>query len=72
MIIRINETDSCDEPEIIINCKKKTEEILKIQEWLKALDKKIMGIKNDNTYILDASNILYIDTVDKHTGFRSG
>ena len=32
-------------------------------------DSKITGIKNGETYILDAAKILYIDTVDKKTFF---
>lgn len=69
MKIVINETPIEEETEIIINCKKTNEQILKIIAMLHAFDKKITGIRENRTYILEAMNILYIDTVDKRTFF---
>jgi len=67
--ININEDSSLQDMELIINCKKTDEKVLKIVAMLSVLDKKITGIKNNLTYILDVSKILYIDTVDKKTFF---
>ena len=36
---------------------------------LRVLDLKLTGKKDNQTYILDASKVLYIDTVDKKTFF---
>ncbi|NLL75826.1 MAG: LytTR family transcriptional regulator [Clostridiales bacterium] len=40
---------------------------MKIITMLHVYDKKLTGIKGGQIYILDASKILYIDTVDKKT-----
>ncbi len=65
--IHINEDSNLQDIELIINCKKTDEKVLKIVAMLSVLDRKITGIKNNLTYILDVSKILYIDTVDKRT-----
>lgn len=67
MRIRINEMPGQEDTEIIINCKKIDEEIVKIMSMLHVYDKKLTGIKSGQTYILDAAKILYIDTADKKT-----
>lgn len=69
MKIHINEENCLHDIEIIINCKKTDEKVLKILAMLNTLDMKLTGIKNNQTYILDVSKILYIDTVDKRTFF---
>ena len=69
MKIHINEENCLHDIEIIINCKKTDEKVLKIVSMLNMLDMKLTGIKNNQTYILDVSKILYIDTVDKRTFF---
>jgi len=43
------------------------DEMEKVIASLRALDFKLTGVKNGQTYILDASQILYIETVDKKT-----
>ncbi|MDD3218929.1 MAG: hypothetical protein PHC41_00665 [Lachnospiraceae bacterium] len=69
MKIEINEDDSLQNTEVIINCRKMDAEILKIVALLRVMDQKITGVKGEKTYLLDASEILYIDTVDKKTFF---
>ena len=67
MKININ-IDSCfTETEITINSAVMSEELEKVIAALRALDFKLMGKKNGETFILDAAKILYIDTVDKKT-----
>lgn len=48
------------------------DEILKLIAMLRVLDCKLTGVKNHETYILEAAKILYIDTVDKKTFFYTG
>ncbi len=55
--IHINEDNNIDDIELIINCKKTDEKVLKIVAMLSMLDKKITGFKNNLTYILDVSKI---------------
>lgn len=69
MKVQINENPDLQETEIIINCKETDQHILKVIALVRALDKKITGIKDGATYILEAARILYIDTVDKKTFF---
>jgi len=44
-----------------------SEELEKVVAALRVLDFKLTGVKNEQTYILDASQVLYADTVDKKT-----
>lgn len=67
MKIHINEDPSLHETEITINCNKLNPQIEKLISMLRVLDLKLTGKKDNQTYILDASKILYIDTVDKKT-----
>ena len=69
MKIQINENQELQETEVIINCRETTPQILKVIALLRASDKKITGMREGRTYILEASKILYIDTVDKKTFF---
>jgi DNA-binding LytR/AlgR family response regulator len=67
--IHINENPGLKETEITISCNKISTEVEKIISMLRVLDLKLTGRKDDQTYILDASKVLYIDTVDKKTFF---
>lgn len=67
MKIQVNESSFHEEIEILINCKSINKDIEKIVAMLRILDLKLTGMKNKETYILEASKILYIDTVDKKT-----
>lgn len=67
MNIIINENSSIDETQITINCRQANDQVLKIIATLRAFDKKLTGMKNGETHIIDAANVLYIDTVDKKT-----
>lgn len=69
MKIQINEREEQEELEVIINCRKANEQVMKMVTMMHVYDSKITGIKNGETYILDAAKILYIDTVDKKTFF---
>lgn len=67
MKIHINENSHIDETEITISCRRINPEIERIIAMLRVMDLKITGINDNQTFILDVSNILYIDTVDKKT-----
>ena len=67
MKININIDGSYTETEIIINCAAMSEELEKVITGLRALYFRLSGTRNEQTYILDASKILYIDTADKKT-----
>lgn len=67
MKISINIDTKYHETEIIINSSQMSEELEKVIASLRILDSKITGVKSNQTYILDASQVLYIDTTDKKT-----
>jgi len=67
--IHINEDPKLQETEITINCNRISAEVEKVISMLRVLDLKLTGKKDSQTYILDASKVLYIDTVDKKTFF---
>lgn len=67
MKITINENSNLSDTEIIINCKNTDESILKIIASLRVYQQKLTGTKDNKTYIIDASDVLYCDTVDKKT-----
>ncbi len=69
MKIHINEDPSFSETEITINCNKLDTNVEKLISILRVMDLKLTGKKDNQTYILDASQVLYIDTVDKKTFF---
>jgi len=67
--IHINQQADIAETEITISCRQINPEIEKIISLLRVMDLKLTGVRERQTYILDAAKILYIDTVDKKTFF---
>lgn len=67
MKIIINEKTEIDETEVIINCRQADEQILRICAGLRVLDKKVTGLLDGQTFLLNASDIYYIETVDRKT-----
>lgn len=72
MKITVNENFNNDEIEIIINCRHVDEQILRIVTGLRAADNKIPGMLNDQTYLLDTADILYIESIDRKTFLYTG
>ena len=67
MKVNINIDKRYTETEVTINCAVMSDELEKVIASLRALDFKLTGTKDGQTHILDAKQILYIDTVDKKT-----
>ena len=67
MKIVINENEDFDDIEIILNCKRVDENLLKIVSSLRAFDKKLTGNKDGKVFILEIENIYYFESVDKKT-----
>lgn len=67
MNIKININKTHTQTEITINTPAITDELEKVIATLRTLDFKLTGTKDGQTHILDANQILYIDTVDKKT-----
>lgn len=67
MKITLQEDASCTETEIAIRCRAADKDILDLMATLRAFDRKITGVKEGQTFVLDAGDILYADSADKHT-----
>ena len=67
MKITINENPVFEETEIIINCKKGDGEVFKMLAILRSFDQKLTGTKDGRTFIIDAVEVMYCDSVDKKT-----
>ncbi len=55
------------DPEIVITCGKLTPEIERILAALRILDWQIMVTKENESYILSVSEIIYLESVDRKT-----
>lgn len=67
MKITINIDKNYSETEVTINASSMSDELDRVLASLRALDFKLTGTKDGQTHILEASQVLYIDTVDKKT-----
>ncbi len=67
MKLSIEELPDLAETEIVIRCRRADDEILGMLATLRAFDQKITGTREGRTFLLEAEEILYIDTADKKT-----
>ncbi len=65
MKFQINVDPSISEDEVIVNCRKLSHEVERLISALQVADHKLSGLKEGQTFILDPTSILYIDTVDR-------
>lgn len=67
MKITINESETIDDVEIVVNCRRVDENLLKMIAAIRAFDKKITGTKEGKLFILEVEDIYYFESVDKKT-----
>ena len=67
MKINLQEDAGCGETEVTIRCRTADADILSLLATLRAFDRKITGERDGQTFLLDAADILYADSADKHT-----
>jgi len=67
MKVTINTDERYTETEITVNCSRVSDDIDKLLAAIRLLDMKLTGRKDGRQYILEASDVLYIESVDKHT-----
>lgn len=65
MKIIIDESDAYDDLEVIIKCKKCDDDILALISRLKNQKEKITGDIGDKTFVIEPTDILYFECVDK-------
>ena len=67
MKITITTDDQCTETEVSVKCNRVSDDIEKLLAAIRMLDMKLTGRKDGRQYILEAADIIYIDSTDKHT-----
>lgn len=67
--IHIQECPELEETEITLRCRQTDEQVLRILALLRVFDRKLTGVREGETFLLDAAEVLYIDTADKRTFF---
>ncbi len=67
MRLSIEEGEQFTETEILIRCRRTDGQITRLIGLLQTFDQKLFGTKDGQTYLLEAEQVLYIDTADKKT-----
>ena len=67
MKITLNQDPVFSETEVIINCPQADEDILRLVAMLRIHQRKLVGLRDGESHLLDIKDILYIDTTDKRT-----
>jgi DNA-binding LytR/AlgR family response regulator len=65
--VTINENNDAMETEVIINCRKADERIVKMVAMFSGESRKIKGTADGQAFLLDPQDIFYIETVDRKT-----
>jgi DNA-binding LytR/AlgR family response regulator len=67
MKISINTDEGCTETEITVVCNRMTDDIEKLLAAIRMLDMKLTGRKDKKQYVLEAADIIYIESTDRRT-----
>ena len=67
MKITIDTDDQCNETEVLVKCNRLSDDIEKLLAAIRMLDMKLTGRKDGRQYILEAADIMYIESTDKRT-----
>ena len=67
MKITIHTDENVQEMELDITCSHITPKLEKLLAMLRMMDQQLTGMKDGETYLIDAAKVLYIDTADKKT-----
>lgn len=67
MKITINVKEDVKETDILITCNQLTPEIERILATLRILNQQMMVTKDDEAHILDVSEIIYVEAIDRKT-----
>lgn len=70
--ISINVDEAVKDIEITISCNRLTPEIEKMLATLRILDRQLMTTKGEETYLLDVSKVIYLESVDRKTFVYTG
>ena len=63
--MKIEVHEGFPEIEVIIKCPRVSDEVNKIESMLRSYDKKLSGVREGQTHMIDRQNVLYFESVDK-------
>jgi DNA-binding LytR/AlgR family response regulator len=69
MRITIDEREDAQGIEVVIVCSKTDRQVLDIVARLRMFDRKVTGSAGGGTHVVSAEDVLYVESVDKHTFF---
>lgn len=67
MKVSVEEQKGLTETEVVIRCPAMDGQVMRLMELLRLSDARLTGVREGETYLLDAAQVLYIDTVDRST-----
>lgn len=67
MKISINVEEEIKDIEVVISCSRLTPEIEKVLATLRMMERQLLVKKGEETYILDVSKVIYLESVDRKT-----
>jgi two-component system, LytTR family, response regulator LytT len=67
MKLIINTDARYTENEITVNCRYMNRDIEKLIAFLRMLDKKMLGLRDNKEYVIEINDIIYIESTDKLT-----
>ena len=67
MQIHIQEEPGLAETEVVIRCPRTDGQVARMLALLRVFDQKLTGVRDGETFLLEAAEVLYIDTVDRRT-----
>jgi len=65
--ISINVEEEIKDIEVVISCSRLTPEIEKVLATLRMMERQLLVKKGEETYILDVSKVIYLESVDRRT-----
>lgn len=67
MKVIVEERQAVEQTEVIIRCRQMDGEVMRLAELLRLSDARLTGRKDGETCVLDARQVLYVETVDRGT-----
>ncbi len=65
MKILIETDPALTETEVVIRCASPDEDVSRLLAAIQATDRKLTGVKDESTFIIERKDVLYIESVDK-------
>lgn len=72
MRITLEEDPRLTETEVVIRCREATPQVAGLLAALRSFDQRLTGEREGRTYLLEAGQVLYIESVDKRTFLYTG